>query len=78
MSDTNLYKCVPNGWAGGNNFLLCTKDISFTSYGRQIVLYTVVKKSVIIGINHVRTLTDSLKGCFYTPNELCIIQPYLK
>jgi len=71
---TKTYKCVPHGWDMNRSYLICNKEVEHTSYGKEIVLYKVIKRWSLNGFGNPPIFTDSLNGMFYSRGELKLIQ----
>ena len=68
------YMCVPHGWDMNRSYLICTKKVSYTSTGKEIILYYVIKRWSLQGYGDPPIFTDSLNGSYYTKKELKLIK----
>lgn len=65
-----VYKIWPYGWLRDGNYLLATKEVAKTSYGKEFTRYIVVQKH----FNYFPIEKSGLVGVHYNPTELRLIE----
>jgi hypothetical protein len=76
INTVELFKVVPSHWSIDRSFLVCKKNVSHSSNGKEFIRYEVIERHSAQGYQEPWISTSSLKGVEFTPNECSLIEPY--